>query len=48
MDGKNLWLWATLPKNSEPSQDQSWKRPGDSVENVQRLSLGTFISKFNI
>jgi hypothetical protein len=40
MDGRTLWLWANLPKNLEPSQDQSWIRPGDSVENVQRLSLG--------
>ena len=46
MDGRTLWLWATLPKNLNSSQDQSWMRPGDAVENVQRLSLG--ISKFNI
>ena len=50
MADRTLWLWATLPKNSETSQDQSWIRSGDSVENVQRLSLGNviLILKFNI
>ena len=43
MADRTLWLWATLPKNSETSQDQSWIRSGDSVENVQRLSLGNVI-----
>ena len=47
MDGRTLWLWATLPKNLDSSQDQSWMRPGDAVENVQRLSLGIF-KKFHI
>ena len=45
MDGRTLWLWATLPKKLDSSQDQSWMRPGDAVENVQRLSLGIFKRK---
>ena len=39
-EGRTLWLWNTLPKSGIKAEDQTWKKEGDSVENVHRLKLG--------
>ncbi len=37
---KTLWIWSTLPKQGVVAQDQSWRKEGDSVENVGRIQMG--------
>jgi hypothetical protein len=36
---RTLWLWSTLPKQPLVAADQTWRKEGDSVENVHRLKL---------
>ena len=38
---KTLWLWDSLPKKGLKSEEQTWLKEGDAVENVDRLALGT-------
>ena len=40
---KTLWLWDTLPKKDLKSEEQTWLKEGDAVENVDRLALGIII-----
>ena len=37
---RTLWVWDTLPQKSLKSEDQTWLKEGDAVENTQRLRLG--------
>lgn len=39
-NAKTLWLWDTLPQKGLKSEEQTWLKEGDAVENVHRLSLG--------
>jgi len=41
-EGRTLWLWNTLPKSGIKAEDQTWKKEGDSVENVHRLKLANY------
>ena len=38
--GRTLWLWDTLPQKGLKSEEQTWLKEGDAVENVHRLNLG--------
>jgi len=38
-DGRTLWLWNTLPKKGLKAEEQTWRKDGDAVENVNRLQL---------
>ena len=40
---KTLWLWDTLPKEVLKSEEQTWLKEGDAVENVHRLALGIIV-----
>ena len=40
---KTLWLWDTLPKEVLKSEEQTWLKEGDAVENVDRLALGRIV-----
>lgn len=37
--GRTLWLWDTLPQKGLKSEEQTWLKEGDAVENVHRLNL---------
>ena len=37
---KTLWVWDTLPQKELKSEEQTWLKAGDAVENVHRLKLG--------
>ena len=39
-NARTLWLWDTLPQKGLKSEEQTWLKEGDAVENVHRLSLG--------
>ena len=40
---KTLWLWDTLPEKVVKSEEQTWLKEGDAVENVDRLALGIIV-----
>ena len=37
---KTLWIWDTLPQKTIKSEEQTWLKEGDAVENAHRLKLG--------
>ena len=37
---KTLWVWDTLPQKELKSEEQTWLKAGDAVENAHRLKLG--------
>merc|ERR1719412_1615683 len=39
---RTLWLWDTLPQKGLKSEEQTWLKEGDAVENVHRLSLANY------
>lgn len=40
---KTLWLWDTLPKEVLKSEELTWLKEGDAVENVDHLALGIIV-----
>jgi len=36
---KTLWVWDTLPQKTITSEEQTWLKEGDAVENAHRLKL---------